>query len=311
MKKTAVVLTGLLLFPSSIHAEDNPADGIRFAVNDWAGQRISTRIMGEALARKGFAVSYVDTQYKQDLELLADDMIDVAMEIWSTTLKQQFQRAVTDGSVIDLGETGMMAVEGWWYPAYMEDVCPGLPDWTALKACADAFSTPESRPKGFYLGGPADWGGFDEERIQALGLPFEMAHAKDVTELTTTLRQAYDNKAPVMLWVYAPNFTEAQYEGSWVAFPAYEDACYDDPAWGVNPSRAYDCAKPSGPIWKAGSHRLGETWPAAEAAIRKFHITNTEMAALDAKVALDGQTVEAVVDEWLDTNSTRWNAWFE
>ncbi|WP_419912447.1 ABC transporter substrate-binding protein [Hoeflea sp.] len=307
MEKLALLLTCLVLFPTASHAQES----IRFAVNDWAGQHISTRIMGEALSRKGFRVSYVDTQYEEDLHLIGTGKIDVAMEIWSTTLKQPFEKAVADGTVVNLGETGMTAIENWWYPAYMEDQCPGLPDWTALKTCAEAFATDATKPKGFYLGGPADWGGFDEERIEALELPFEMRHARDVEELTTTLQKAYEDKAPVMLWVYSPNFTEALYEGSWVAFPAYEDACYDDPSWGVNPKLAYDCGKPTGPIFKAGSQRLAGTWPAAEAAIRKFRITNEEMAALDAKVATGGMSVETVVEDWLEENNGRWSAWFE
>ena len=43
--------------------------------------------------------------------------------------------------------------------------------------CAEAFSTPETAPKGRYLGGPVTWEGFDDERVAALGLPFEVVHA--------------------------------------------------------------------------------------------------------------------------------------
>ena len=73
----------------------------------------------------------------------------------------------------------MKAKEEWWYPAYMKEVCPGLPNWEALKdeKCAEMFSTAETAPKGRYLGGPVTWGGFDEERIDALGLNFEVIHA--------------------------------------------------------------------------------------------------------------------------------------
>ena len=54
----------------------------------------------------------------------------------------------------------------------MKEKCPGLPNWEALKseACAEAFSTAETAPKGRYLGGPVTWGGFDDERVEALGL---------------------------------------------------------------------------------------------------------------------------------------------
>ena len=66
--------------------------------------------------------------------------------------------ATATGKVENLGETGMSAIEEWWYPEYMKEKCPGLPDWEALKKCAEQFSTPETAPKGRYLGGPGDLG---------------------------------------------------------------------------------------------------------------------------------------------------------
>ncbi|MEM8662245.1 MAG: ABC transporter substrate-binding protein [Pseudomonadota bacterium] len=292
-------------------SETQSDSGMRFALNDWAGQRLSSRIMGEALTRMGFPVVYVQTPYKEELELIANDSLDVAMEVWSTTLKEEFQKAVADGSVLNLGETGMTAMEDWWYPDYMSEKCPGLPAWTALNECAGLFATAESKPKGFYLGGPADWGGHDEGRIAALKLNFDMRHANSDEELNSALKQAYSNKEPIMLWVYSPNFTEAVYKGHWVQFPKYEDACYEDPSWGVNPELPYDCGKPSGPIWKAGSHRLKKTWPLAVAAIEKFSITNAEMAALVKKVEVEGQSETAVAAEWLDNHVVRWSLWFK
>lgn len=51
----------------------------------------------------------------------------------------------------------MQAIE-WWYPAYMEERCPGLPDWTALLDCADAFSTAETAPGAAILERPRHLG---------------------------------------------------------------------------------------------------------------------------------------------------------
>ncbi len=151
----------------------------------------------------------------------------------------------------------MQAIEEWWYPAYMVEKCPGLPNWEALKdpACAEAFSTPETAPDGRYLGGPVTWGGFDEERVEALELPFEVIHAGTDAALFAELESAYQRKAPVMLWIYAPHWAPIKYEGEWVEFPPYEPACYEDPAWGMNPDATHDCGKPRGPIWKVGLGR--------------------------------------------------------
>jgi glycine betaine/proline transport system substrate-binding protein len=54
----------------------------------------------------------------------------------------------------------MKAKEEWWYPEYMVEKCPGLPNWEALKeeACAEAFSTAETAPKGPLSWRPGDLG---------------------------------------------------------------------------------------------------------------------------------------------------------
>ena len=64
------------------------------------------------------------------------------MEIWETTGQEAMDASLATGNTVDLGETGMEAKEEWWYPAYMKEKCPGLPNWEALKdpACAEAFS---------------------------------------------------------------------------------------------------------------------------------------------------------------------------
>ena len=37
-----------------------------------------------------------------------------------------------------------------------------------------SFSTMETAPMGRYLGGPVTWGGFDDERVEALNLDWEV-----------------------------------------------------------------------------------------------------------------------------------------
>src|SRR3546814_6777684 len=61
------------------------------------------------------------------------------------------------GRMVDLGSHNATTRDDWWYPEYMEEICPGLPDWQALNACADKFAAPETAPKGRYLAGPVDW----------------------------------------------------------------------------------------------------------------------------------------------------------
>jgi glycine betaine/proline transport system substrate-binding protein len=291
-------------------AQDS-SDPIRLTLHDWTGQLITTRIMGEVLQEAGLNVEYVQADYLAQFAGLKTGDLHVAMEIWETTGREAMDEALATGTVVNLGETGMQAIEEWWYPLYMKEACPGLPDWEALLEpdCAEAFATPETLPDGRYLGGPVTWGGFDEERVEALDLPFVVIHAGTDAALFAELESAIQREAPILLWVYAPHWAPIRYDGEWVEFPPYETACYDDPAWGVNPDMAYDCAKPRGPIWKVAWAGLEENWPSAKAAIEAFTVENDEMGEMIAAVDLEGQSVEAVVDAWMTENETRWQEW--
>ncbi|MEK0085762.1 ABC transporter substrate-binding protein [Benzoatithermus flavus] len=306
------VLGGLLaagLATAGAEAAVESQDPIKLTLHDWTGQLLSARIMGEVLKRAGYNVEYVQADYLAQFAGLKTGDLHVGMEIWATTGRDAMNEATATGQVENLGETGMQAIEEWWYPAYMKEKCPGLPDWQALNACAAAFATPETAPKGRYLGGPVTWGGHDEERVEALGLDYEVVHAGTDAALFAELESAYQRKAPILLWIYAPHWAPIKYQGEWVRFPAYEPACYQDPAWGTNPDLAFDCGKPRGPIWKVAWAGLKDKWPGAYKAIKNFQITNEEMGGLIARVDLDGEKLEAVVDDWLAKNETRWKAW--
>lgn len=288
-------------------------DPIRISLNDWTSQHISSRIMGGVLEAGGYRVSYVDADYLGQLEDIEAGSIDLAMELWATTATEAMAAATATGKVENIGPTGMIAKEDWWFPAYMKEACPTLPDWRALREpdCAAAFATSESAPKGFYLGGVADWGGFDPERIAALGLPFVMEHAESTPALIAALKTAYEAKQPIMLWLYTPHWAPLLYEGDWVAFPAWQEACYSDPAWGVNPEMAYDCGKPTGPIWKAGAATLRDKWPGAYTAIQAYTMSNDAMETMLVAVQRDGKSVEQVVADWLAANEATWQGWLE
>ncbi|XDA98964.1 ABC transporter substrate-binding protein [Sulfitobacter sp. LCG007] len=300
----AIVLAG----PVAAQESDDP---IRLTLHDWTGQLITTELMGEILKAGGYDVEYVQADYLAQFAGLETGDLHVAMEMWETTGREAMDSAIATGKVVNFGPTGMKAKEEWWYPIYMKDRCPGLPDWKALLEadCAEAFSIPETAPKGRYLGGPVTWGGFDDERVEALDLPFEVIHAGTDAALFAELESAIQREAPVMLWVYAPHWAPAKYEGEWVAFPEYTPECYNDPSWGINPDLAYDCGKPFGEIWKVGWAGVADKWPGAARAIEAFTISNDEMGRMITEVDLEGATVSDVVAEWISANEGTWKGW--
>ena len=309
-KLLALAMAGALALASApAGAEPESKDPIKLVLHDWTGQLLTTQLMGEVLKKGGYNVEYVVADYLAQFAGLETGDLHVTMEIWATTGQEAMEKSLATGNTENLGETGMTAIEEWWYPAYMKEKCPGLPDWKALNDCAEAFSTPETAPKGRYLAGPVTWGGFDEERVEGLGLDYEVVHAGTDAALFAELESAYQRKAPVLLWVYAPHWAPAKYEGEWVQFPKYEPACYTDPAWGENKSATHDCGKPRGPIWKVGWAGLKDKWPGAHKAIKAFTLDNDEMSQMIVAVDLEGKKIEDVVADWIAKNESRWKPW--
>ena len=282
---------------------------IILTIHDWTGQYITTHIMGRVLEEMGYTVKYQQADYIAQFAGLESGDLHVAMEMWETTGKQAMEQSLATGKTVDLGETGMKAIEEWWYPYYMKEKCPGLPDWKALNKCAEVFSTAETHPKGRYLGGPVTWAGFDDERVEALELDYEVVHAGTDAALFAEIQSAYERKAPVLAWVYTPHWAPIKFRGEWVNFPKYSDACYNDPKTGLNPNMAYDCGKPRGWIkavgWKGGE----KVWPCAYQAVRNFTVSNQEIGEMIGEVDLEGKNVDQAVEAWMDKNKSRWKQW--
>jgi len=282
---------------------------IILTIHDWTGQYITTHIMGRVLEEMGYTVKYQQADYIAQFAGLESGDLHVAMEMWETTGKQAMDQSLATGKTVDLGETGMKAIEEWWYPSYMKEKCPGLPDWKALNECAEVFSTADTHPKGRYLGGPVTWAGFDDERAEALGLNYEVVHAGTDAALFAEIQSAYERKAPVLAWVYTPHWAPIKFRGEWVNFPKYSDECYNDPKVGLNPKMAYDCGKPRGWIkavgWKGGE----QVWPCAYQAVRAFTVTNQEIGEMIGEVDLEGKNVDQVVEAWIGKNKSRWKKW--
>lgn len=311
---SAALCSGALLAVSVLPLTANAVestDPIKLTIHDWTGQYLTTNIMGEVLKQAGYNIEYVQADYIAQFAGLESGDLHVAMEMWETTGKQAMDASLATGNTIDLGETGMDAKEEWWYPMYMKQRCPGLPDWEALNDCAEEFSTPETAPAGRYLGGPVTWAGFDDERVEALGLDYEVVHAGTDAALFAELESAIQRKAPILLWIYAPHWAVAKYEGEWVEFPKYTDACYEDPSWGINPDMAYDCGKPFGWIKKVGWQGGEDKWPGAYKAIRNFKIDNKQMGDLIVKVDLENVPLDDAVAGWMQDNEAVWKGWIQ
>ena len=285
-------------------ATPESTDPIKITLMDWTSVNLNAKIVGGILQKLGYKVEYPTGDYLSSLTTgLTNGDLTLGMEYWDTTAKDAMKASDATGQTENLGKLGPKAKEEWWYPLYMKEKCPTLPDWHALldAKCAQAFATPDTAPNGRYLGGPVTWEGFDDERVKALKLPITVVHAGTDAAMWAELDSAYQRKAPILMWIYSPHWAPAKYQGEWVQFPEFTPSCYAD--------KKYDCGKPHGEIWKYSWKGMKDKWPVAYKVAKNYTIDTAELNKMSGEVDLGGKKMEEVADAWVASHEAQWKAW--
>lgn len=313
----AAVLTGLVMTGSNaaIAQADVPEskDPIKVVIMGYSGDNIIMYIYGELISKLGYNVEYTPADYIGQFSGVASGDLHIASPGWDTTAKDVLAEAFGSGDVLNMGNMGIAVNEDWWYPLYVKDVCPGLPDWTAFKNpdCIAALSTVETEPKARFLSGPIEWGGTDAERIAAFGLDFEVVNAGSDGALSADLVAAIKRKQPIVAWSWEPYWIPALYPGEFVEWPAYDDTCYTDPSFGENPDMTHDCGRPNGFMWKAAWAGGEEIWPKAYDVWRKFVLDAKTSGELVYKADVEGVDTQEVAKQWVAENEVIWSEWLK
>jgi glycine betaine/proline transport system substrate-binding protein len=280
---------------------------IRIITNNWSSQIVLSNILGEIYSRHGYEVEYVELPSMDQWGRLHRGHEHVQVEVWEGTMKEDFERISKFGNIIDAGNHDAKTREDWWYPSYVEKMCPGLPDWRALRRCASQFSEPGS-DKGRYVAGP--WEKPDAARIRALDLNFTSVPVKNGDELWVELDKAYKKQKPIVLFNWSPNWIESRYKGKFVEFPKHDPLCEVDVKWGVNKSRTFDCGNPKdGWLKKVAWRGLKERWPCAFSILRDMNFTNAMISSVAAFVDAEGKSHREAARIWLNGNKRLWQSW--
>jgi glycine betaine/proline transport system substrate-binding protein len=307
------LIPGLLCatFAFGANAADMGATGdtIKFAINEWTGQHVSTHIAGETLRKAGYKVEYVTAGYEPQLTAIADGQLHVTMEIWSSNVSEQYAKLESAGKLEDLGVNGIDAREGFLYPIHVKAMCPGLPDWNAMKACAQAFATAETIPNGRLLDYPADWGTPGADRMKGLGLPFKAIPAGSEGALVAELKASVAKKSPLFMVFWQPHWALAEYETEWVALPKADPECFTDAKWGSNPNELNDCDFAASRVFKAAWSGVKGKWPAAHAILKAVSIDTTVQQDMMAQIDQKGADLKSEVAKWMAANASTVDGW--
>ncbi|MEH6385282.1 MAG: ABC transporter substrate-binding protein [Colwellia sp.] len=267
-------LWSLLLFSNICYSiKNNELDAVFIPLNKWASQRVLSKAIGQIIEKSGTPVEYINISADKQWGAIQRGVIHFQLEVWEPSMKKEFESLIASGQIVDLGTHDAKVIEEWWYPKYVEELCPELPNWRALNKCKKLFETSSSNSKGLYYGGPWNYG--DAEIIRALGINYTIGRLTDASELWDELSLAISNKRPIILLNWSPNWTDNYISGEFVNFPLYTKKCGTDPEWGLNKKLINDCGnRRNGWLKKAGSMKLKESFPCVFRLVQNINFTN-------------------------------------
>jgi len=282
---------------AELGAKDDP---IKLAMLEWTGAHISTQVAGQLLEKLGYKVEYVTAGNFPQFSGLADGSLSASVEVWMNNVGDIFPKALEAKQIVDIGPLKLQTKEGWIYPKFMEGVCPGLPDWTALEKpeCVQALATPETAPNGRFLDYPADWGSRAATIIADNSLPYTAVPAGSEGALVAELASAEAAKTPLVLMFWGPHYALAENDVGWITMPPCKEQSNEH------------CITPPD-VEKIVWSGFAEKWPAAFELLKSFTMDAGEQEKMMLAVDKNGQELGTVVKAWVDANEATWKPWVE
>ncbi len=282
------------------------AEAIRIPVNSWTGQNTSAHIAGQLLEKLDYEVEYVTAGAVPQLAAMAQGTLHFQPEFWDNNVGDIYPKALAEGDIILIGPQGLESQEGWIYPPYMEEQCPGLPDYQALYDCAQAFAAVDTFPNGRLITYPADWGTRSQDLVKALDLPFQPVAGGSEGAMVAELRSAVAAEQPMLMMFWAPHWLFAEYDFNFVKFDEVDGVCDE-----ANQSRGNACGFNQANVGKLVSRDFEATWPGAYALAEAFKMDNASQNKMILQVDQEGMSVEEVAAGWIAANEEVWTPWIE
>ncbi len=303
-------LAGVLAGGAQAAAPES-ADPIKIAINEWTGQHISAHIAGAALKKMGYNVEFVTAGAVPQFAAISQGNLHLQPEVWSNNVGDVYPKAVASGDIVKVGSLGLKPREGWIYPPYMAEKCPGLPAADALIKCAQAFGSAETFPKGRLVTYPADWGTRSKDLVKNAGLPLAAIAGGSEGAMIAELKSAYAAKEPILMMFWAPHWIHAEHKFDWIDLPAAHADCATDASHGFKKDAMNDCGFEQADIGKIVWKGFKDKWPAAYKLIDKMSIDNATQNALMLEVDNKGRKLEEVIAEWMTKNESTWKQWID
>ena len=299
----AIVAGIMLAFSAGTISAADSSSPIVIPTHNWSSQVVMAYVIGGIFKSMGNNVEYVSADTQAVYESIRQGDVTISHEVWQSTFGKSFYAAMAKGGIIDAGNHDTVSLEEVGVPQWVidKDLCPGLPNWEALKNCKDVFATADSGGKGRILDGPQSWHGVEyTDRVEALlGDDWVVKFAGSADALWAELAAAKKEGRGTIVFNWTPNFTDK--EGyAFIKWPAYYLGCRKQDGGDSK------CGSPIGWLKKAANYKFPKTHPAAYTAFSRMSFTAGHIGGMAALVDIDKMTHADAAEAWLAANEAVW-----
>ena len=299
----AIVAGIMLTFSAGTISAADSSSPIVIPTHNWSSQVVMAYVIGGIFESMGNNVEYVSADTQAVYESIRQGDVTISHEVWQSTFGKSFYAAMGKGGIIDAGNHDTVSLEEVGVPQWVidKDLCPGLPNWEALKNCKDVFATVDSGGKGRILDGPQSWHGVEyTDRVEALlGDDWVVKFAGSADALWAELAAAKKEGRGTIVFNWTPNFTDA--EGyAFIEWPDYYLGCRKQDGGDSK------CGSPVGWLKKAANYKFPKTHPAAYTAFSRMSFTAGQIGGMAALVDIEKMTHADAGKAWLAANEDVW-----
>ena len=303
-------MSALLLPVSASAACDAP---IKFGALTWeSGQFISGVL--KYIAEDGYdcTIEEVPGAGPALESALSQNDIQVIGEQW-VGRSLIMEQAIAQNKVAVIGDTLKGgATQGWYVPKYVLDENPGLRSYQDLPKYAELFKDPEEPRKSRFMNCPSGWTCeiFNSRLLKNTGLDsiFNNAHPGTGAALDAEIASPDEQHKPLLFYYWQPTGLMAKYDFAPLAFPAHDDACWQDLLLADGTA---DCVSgfPVSPLGIAVSTPFIESNPELAAVFKKVQFSSDELNGAILEMSESKRSGDEQALTFLRENPNVWQHW--
>ena len=303
-------MSALLLPVSASAACDAP---IKFGALTWeSGQFISGVL--KYIAEDGYycTIEEVPGAGPALETALSQNDIQVIGEQW-VGRSPIMEQAIAQNKVAVIGDTLKGgATQGWYVPKYVLDENPGLRSYQDLPKYAELFKDPEDPRKSRFMNCPSGWTCeiFNSRLLKNTGLDsiFNNAHPGTGAALDAEIASAFEQHKPLLFYYWQPTGLIAKYDFAPLAFPAHDDACWQDLLLADGTANCVS-GFPVSPLGIAVSTPFIESNPELAAVFKKVQFSSDELNGAILEMSESKRSGDEQALTFLRENPNVWQHW--